>query len=425
MIAASLLVFMLVIFGLSYWQLPESNYVINKKLPTIAVLPFVNQSGDPEQEYVADGVTDDLITKMAMSPELRVIARDSSFFYKDEPLNISRIGNQLDVQFVVHGSVHRAGDQLLINAKLTDVKSGNQLWAQHYSGVLVDIFSFEEAIITSVLANLAVNISIGAQQDLGTPQTHNPMAYDYFLHGRHLFYQYRSKVENHKARGLFQKAIEFDVDFAMAYAMLGWTHVFDVMNGWSTDEEQSLQLAINNAQKATSLLKGLPVAYFVSGLAYLQRGEYVKAMVEVEKAVQYDPNYANAHVLHATLLYYAGRPHHGLERIQKAMKLNPHHPYNYTFHLGQAFYVLGRYKDAIAAFRKGLESNPSSERLHVWLAAAYAQAGNAQEAEWETIAVLAANPGFSVDRMRNTFPFQDQEDREHFIDGLVKAGFPE
>ena len=191
------------------------------------------------------------------------------------------------------------------------------------------------------------------------------------------------------------------------------------------NRKKSLQMAIASAEKATSLQKALPIAYFVTGLAYRENGEYVKALVEVEKAVQYDPNYANAHVLQATLLYYAGRPHQGLERIQKAIKLNPHHPYNYTFHLGQAYYVLGQYEDAIKALKKGIKSNPSSERLHVWLAAAYAQNGSMKEADWEAVQVLSLNPDFSLDRMRDTFPFKGPVDREHFIEGLIKAGLSE
>lgn len=391
---------------------------------TIVVLPFTNLTSYKDNEYVVDGITDDLITRLAMTQQLRVISRDSSFYYKTGVNDLKRIAVLLNVRYVIHGGVFREGDSLRINAKLIDTETSEHLLTQQFDGGIDDIFRFEDSIVRGVLEKLAIKGSVGDRQDLGTPQTKSPFAYEHFLKGRYLFYKYLSKDENRKARVLFEKSIADDPRFALAYAMLSWTYVFDVMNGWSANQEQSLQTAIDYAQQAIKLEPALPVAYFVSGLAYRQRGEYVKAMVEVEKAIEYDPNYANAHVLYATLLYYAGRPEEGLERIEDAIKLNPHHPYNYTFHLGQAYYVLGRYKDAITTFKKGLESNPASERLHVWLAAAYAQQGAALEAEWESQTVLSLNPEFSVERMRKAFPFKDTDDREHFIQGLVKAGLP-
>ena len=169
----------------------------------------------------------------------------------------------------------------------------------------------------------------------------------------------------------------------------------------------------------------MPTAYFVRGLVHRERGEYVKALVEAEKAIELDPNYANAHILLATLLYYAGRPEEGLKRVKQAIQLNPHHPYNYPFHLGQAYFVLHLYDEAEAAFKQGLASNPASERLHIWLAATYAQSGNIEEAQWELQEVLTANPSFRLDRLERAFPFSDPADLEHFMEGLHKAGLQE
>jgi len=160
----------------------------------------------------------------------------------------------------------------------------------------------------------------------------------------------------------------------------------------------------------------------VRGLVHRERGDYVKALVEAQNAVRLDPNYANGHVLYATLLYYAGRPQQGLEQMQRAIALNPHHPHNYPFHLGQAYFVLKRYPEAIAAFREGLASNPLSERLHVWAAAAYAQSGDIDQARWELDQARLENPDVSLDRFRKAFPFKDPADLENFLDGLRKAG---
>ena len=204
--------------------------------------------------------------------------------------------------------------------------------------------------------------------------------------------------------------------------MLAWTYAYDALNGWSEDREASLHRALELANKAVSLNSALPVAYFVAGLAYRELGEYIKAYVEAEKAIENDPSYANAHLLLATLLVLAGRPEEGLERIRRAMRINPHHPYNYTLHLGQALYILGRYDEAVIAFEEGLATNPASQRLHVWIAAAYAQAGDIESAEWEVEQILTMDPDFSLKRIEATFPFKNSADRERILEGLRKAG---
>jgi len=390
----------------------------------IAVLPFENLSGDPDQEPLSDGLSDDLITALARNPELLVIARDSSFVYRNAAQDIRHVAQSLGARYILRGSVRRQGDRLRINAQLVDTASGAHVWADTFDGPVASIFAFQDRITDRVIGALPVELSTGERLDLGNPRTSNPQAYDSFLRGRQLFYLYANKEKNARARILFREAADLDPRFALAYAMLGWTYAFDAMNGWSEQRGESLSQALELASKALSLEPALPVAYFVRGLAYREQAEYVKALVEAEKAIEYDPNYANAHVLLATLLYYAGRPEEGLRRIKRAILLNPHHPYNYTFHLGQAYFVLQHYDAAIRAFQKGLESNPASERLHVWLAAAFAQAGQLDNAEWEADQVLALNPAFSTARMARSFPFRDPEDLGRFLNGLQKAGLP-
>ncbi|MCG6867944.1 MAG: winged helix-turn-helix domain-containing tetratricopeptide repeat protein [Gammaproteobacteria bacterium] len=392
---------------------------------SIAVLPFDSLSGDSSQDYFADGITDDLITGLAKRPDLLVIARDSTFLYKDQPVDVRDVAERLGVRYILNGSVRREGDRVRINTQLVDAKTGRHVWAETFDRDTREVFDLQKEITGQIVAALPAHTSPGSAPELEPPQTNSLPAYESFLLGRHLFYQYLNRDENRKARDYFRKAREYDPDFAMAYAMEAWTHAFDVMNGWSEDRETSLRKAHELADEATSLRKALPVAYFVKGLAHRELGDYVKALVEAEKAIEYDPNYANAHVLLATLLYYAGRPEEGLKRIQEAMQINPHHPYNYSFHLGQAFYILRRYPEAVDAFEQGIASNPASERLHVWQAAALAQTGALDDAAWEADQVLALNPGFSWERMQETFPFKSQEDREHFLDGLKKAGLAE
>jgi adenylate cyclase len=390
--------------------------------PTIAVLPFKNLSADAAMGYFADGITDDLITGLARSTELLVISRDSTFYYKDHDASNRALAEGLNADFAVRGSVRRSGEDLRVNVRVVDLADDKHLWAGTYDGKLDDLPGLEAGIIQQIIAALPNTPKTGDLKDFGLVRTSSPQARDSFLIGRQRFYLYLDKSENRAAREYFEKALELDDHFAMAYAMLAWTHAFDAMNGWSENRERSLDLAWTLADKATTLDNALPVAYFVKGLALREQGEYVKALAEAEHALALDGNYANAHVLVATLLYYAGAPEEGLARIRMAMRLHPHHPYNYAFHLGQALYILGRYGEAIDALKSAITSNPASERLHVWLAASYAQSGRTEEARWEADEIRALNPDFSLAAMRAAFPFKDPADSEHFLAGLRKAG---
>jgi len=389
--------------------------------PSIAVLPFENVGNDPAQGYFADGISDDLITDLTKISGLMVISRDSSFAYKGEPVDVPRIAGRLGVRYLLHGSVRRSGGQIRINTQLIDATTGNQLWAERYDGEAQNIFRLQDAITSQIVAALAVKLTSAERERLARKDTDSISAYDAFLRGEERFFRY-ARTSNREARALFQQAIEIDPQFGRAYAMLGWTHVFDFMNGWSDEPTQSLAMAERFATKALAINSSLPLAYFVRGLVYREQREYVKALVEAEKAVALDANYANGHVLTATLLYYAGRPQEGLERMKMAVQLNPHHPHNYPFHMGQAYFVLKRFPEAIAAFNEGLAANPASERLRVWLAAAYAQSGDIDEARWQIEQVRITNPGVSLAKFRQAFPFKDQADLDLFLDGLRTAG---
>ena len=396
--------------GVVYWYSPHepaAPVTAHKAAGnTIAVLPFDNLSHEPGQDYFADGMTDELTTGLARHPELLVIARDSAFLYRDRNLDTATIARNLHVRYLLTGSVYRDGQQVRINARLVDSRTGSLLWADSYDGSLENIFVLQDRITGRIVSELTAKLVTGGDR-AGLRQTSSTEAYDNFLMGREHFYLYNNRDENQQARALFETSIRYDPAFAMAYAMLAWTHVFDVMNGWSDDRQASLDKALALATRALALDRELPLAYFVRGVAYRETGEYVKAMVEAEKAIAYDPNYANAHVLLASLLYFAGRPEEGLERMLKAMKINPHHPYNYTFHLGQAYFILHRYREAVDTLRQALDSNPASERIHVWLAAALAR---------------VLNPEFSLQRMEASLPFSDPADRQHVIESLRMAG---
>jgi len=425
MALAMLLSLLLAATSMIYWyashERKDSTDITTPSSNTIAVLPFDNLSREPGQNYFTDGMTDELITGLAKHPELLVIARDSIFMYRDSEMDTATIAQRLNVRYLVEGSVFRDGQRVRINAQLIDSRNGSLLWADSYDGSLDNIFELQGKITGRIVAALKAKIVTGTD-GAHTRQTSSNQAYDSFLMGRQHFYLYHNREENHKARELFEASLRYDPEFAMAYAMLAWTHVFEVMNGWSDDRQESLQQALQLAGQALGYDTELSLAYWVRGLAYRESGDYSKALVEAEQALHYDPNYANAHILLASLLYFAGRPEEGLEKILKAMAINPHHPFNYTFHLGQAYFTLHRYEEAIDAFRKGIESNPGSERIHVWLAAALARAGAMDDAHWEVTQIRILNPEFSLQRMEQSLPFSNPSDRQHVIESLRMAG---
>lgn len=387
----------------------------------IVLLPFENLDGNAADNPVAGGLTDDLTTALAKNPKLLVIARDSAFLYEGAAFDYREIAARLHVDHILRGSVRRVGDQLRVNVQLVDAANGAHVWADSFDGDAASVFNLEDGIVRGVTAALTGDRTERDESAL-VVRTSSPRAYKAFVMGRQHFLLYRNKSENAKARGYLEEALRADPHFAMARAMLARTYAFDAVNGWAPDREAALDRAEREANAAIADDPGVPLSYFVTGVVFRERNEYVKAMVEAEKAIKLDPNYANAHVLMASLLYYAGRPLESIERLKTAMQINPHHPFNYFFHLGQAYFTLGDYANAIDAFNSGLESNPASERLHVWLAASYAQAGRMDDAEWEVEQVRTLNPEFSVSALLDAFPFKDVRDRDRFIDGLRKAG---
>jgi adenylate cyclase len=390
-------------------------------LPSIAVLPFDNLSDDTEQSYFADGMADDVITDLTKISGLVVIARDSTFAYKGEVPDIQKIAKNLDVRYILHGSVRRIGDQVRINAQLTDAANGSHMWAERYDGAMANIFELQDKVTQNIVRSLSVTLTSGEQLNLSRKDTDNLEAYDLFLRGQEFFFRH-SKTDNRKAQELYSKVLQLDPNFARVYAMLAWTEWFEFANGWSDTPEDSLNRARDYALKALARNDALPIAYFVNGLVYRERKAYEQARGEAEKAIALDPNYANARVLLASVLYYTGKAEEGLILMREAQRLNPHYPHNYPFHVGQAYFIMGDYKKAIEVFKEGLNRNPSSQRLRLWLVAAYAQDGQLDNAKWELEQVHVQDPELTLARIKPAYPFKYNADMKNFLDGLRKAG---
>ena len=391
--------------------------------PSIAVLPFVNMSADPEQEYFSDGITEDLITDLSKISGLFVVARNAVFLYKGKAVKPVEVSRELGVRYVLEGSVRKAGDRVRISAQLIDPPTGYHLWAERYDRDLTDIFALQDEITEKIVAALEVKLTEGEQEQVARRYTENLEAYDYFLRGR-AYQASATNEDNARAREMFERAIELDPTFAGAYAQLSYSHFRDWRYQWSKDPQAS-EWALKAAQKAVALDDSLPLAYMYLGWAYVWKKQYEQAIAEAERAIALDPNFAEGYVRLGQILNLAGRPEEGINMVKKAMSLDPHYPPHYLFFLGFCYYAMGQYEEAIAALKRSLARNPDHFSPHRALAVIFSELGRKEEARAEVAEMLRISPGASLEGERERIVFKDQAVLERYLEGLRKAGLPE
>jgi adenylate cyclase len=314
--------------------------------PSIAVLPFLNMSSDPEQEYFSDGMTEDLITELSSLSGLFVIARNSVFTYKGKAIKPDQVSRELGVRYMIEGSVRKANNRVRITAQLIDATTGYHMWAQYFDRDLQDIFAVQQEISRRITRALAVQLTMEEEDQMGRPYTSSHVAWEYFKRGTELYRRFTPN-DNAHARELFEKAIDLDPEFARAYANLGATHRQDYTGRWSQDPESSEKLAYRMAEKAVELARrelkpqpSLPHALEQLGWVHLYRGEHQDAIRVAKEAVDINSNYADGNALWGEVLILLGKPDEALLKTKKAIENNPK-SYFYDYHLGQAFYVKG------------------------------------------------------------------------------------
>jgi adenylate cyclase len=391
--------------------------------PSIAVLPFVNMSGDPEQEYFSDGITEDLITDISKISGLFVIARNSTFTYKGQSVDVRQIANDLGVRYVLEGSVRKAAGKVRINAQLVDSTTGRHLWAERYDGSLEDIFALQDEITAKIVSGLEVNLTATERKRAGHKITTNVDAYDLFLRGRAEFYHF-NETDNAKAKRNFERAIELDPNFAAAYAYLSLALMCDWNFLWPGHED-GLDRALGFAQKAVALDDALGMAHARLGWIHLFRGEHDKAIASFERAVALDPNDAETYAYFAEALNYSGDPEKSIALTEKAMRFDPLIPPNCAFHRGHSYYLLGRYDDAEAVIRSAIDRAPTFAVAHLYLAVVYSEIDRVQEAAAEIEAVLKLVPGYTLAVVNQMYPYRSAEVRNRFLESLRKAGLPD
>jgi adenylate cyclase len=404
-----------------YFYIPASAGLPLPDKPSIAVLPFVNISGDPEQDYFSDGLTEDLITDLSKLSWFFVIARNSVFRYKGQTVKPAGVSRALGVRYLLEGSVRKTGDKVRITAQLIDGISSQHVWAERYERPLSEIFVLQDEIIQQIVVHLNVKVWQAEVERVRRTPTDNPAAYDYWLRGVGYWSRF-TKEDNVQARQMAEKALELDPQYAQAYHLLGAIHFSDSLFLWSLDPRQSLEQALELGRKAAALDDSLPIVHGLLGLVYLNKKQHEQAIAEAERAIALNPNYADGYVLLGIIRCNVGRPEEALESIKKGMRLNPYYPDWYVFNLGNAYRLLGRTEEAIAAHRDALIRNPNLLLAHLGLAGIYSELGREEEARAAAAEVLRISPKFSLEMWKQRSPQKDPIILERQIAALRKAG---
>jgi TolB-like protein/Flp pilus assembly protein TadD len=396
--------------------IPDTN-----EKPSIAVLPFTNMSGDPEQEYFSDGISEDIITDMSKLSGLSVIARNSSFTYKGKPASAAEVSRDLGVRYVLYGSVRRAGDRVRVTAELVDSGTERQLWAERYDRDLDDIFALQDELSRKVVAATAVRLTANDTRRLAHRPTESVEAYDYVLRGREQLSRH-TRESNAKALELFDKAIEQHPDYANAYGHRAETLLQQVQLGWTDSAEDALDGALENANRAVELDNDLGLGHGVLGQIYLWQGRFDEAVSEGERRVALEPGDAEGIATLALTHAFSGDGERTLELIATAMRLDPHYPFWHLHAEAMAHMALENYREAIAVERRAIVRNPDSMPVRMVLAACLALAGEQAAAEEELAEYQRINPDLSIRFVSEQVPYRRRSDRERLLEGLRKAG---
>jgi adenylate cyclase len=388
--------------------------------PSIVVLPFVNMSEDSKQEYFSDGLTEDLTTDLSKISSLFVIARNSAFTYKGKAVKVEEVGRELGVRYVLEGSVRKVNDQVRITTQLVDASTGYHLWSERYDRDLKDIFALQDEIRQKIVLALKVKLTPEEQERFRHYPTDNLEAYDYFLRGGESLLRF-TKEAHAQARQMFEKAIELDPKYAAAYAGLSIICSWEWLVQW-TQDPQSLEQAFELAQQAVALDDSLPMAHRQLGFAYLSKGQYEQAIAEGERAIALDPNCALCHGELGNFLNFAGRPEEAIGLVEKAIRLDPKMATYYSHWLGRAYRLMGRYEEAIAAFKKTLSVYPRLPGPRADLVVIYSQLGREEEARAEVTEILRISPDFSLEGVRQRWFYKDPAESERYLTALRKAG---
>jgi adenylate cyclase len=393
-------------------------------MPSIAVLPFVNMSEDPKQEFLADGITEEIITALSKVPNLFVIARNSTFTYKGKAVKVKQVSEELGVRYVLEGSVQRSANRVRITGQLIDALTGHHLWAERYERDLKDIFALQDEITLKILTAIQMKLTGEDQSSIAEKHFRGGQGLDCWLKIMEgLKYMDRFNVgDNNLTRRMAEEAIAMCPEVPAAYYLMAGVHMIDYYLGSTKSPEETIDKGIEMAQKALTLNESYGQAHGLLGHLYLAKREYEKAIAEGERAAALNPNDATAIAFYATSLGFAGSSEEAIPLFQKAIRLNPFGPIWVNQNLGNALQMTERFEEAVSAYKKVIQRAPNYIWGHLMLAATYSKMGREKEARAEAAEVLRINPKFSLDFLAKTTVYKEQSVRENLLNALRKAG---
>ncbi len=394
------------------------------RAPSIVVLPFENLGDNLQQQAFADGITEDIITDLSSLSDMLVIASNTAFTFKGRQVTAQEVAGELNVDFVLEGSIRRHGDSVRVNAQLVDARTGFQKWARRYDRPLNEVFAVQDEVTSSIVEALLVKLSPEEQERLSTRPTNNLAAYDEFLEGQRLA-RMNTRESNVQAQAAFRRAIALDRGYGRAYGALAHSLAFGFRRGWTDAPMQSIDRALELARKAVELDDSIPQTFWALGYVHLMRKEHDEAEKAASIAITIAPNYADGYGLLALIRNNLGESESAIDLIKKGMKLNPYYTWDYPYNLGRAYYMLGRIDEAITALEAAKQRNENAVPVRLHLAASYVRAGRQDDAEWEVEEVQVISPTETLSHMRDAHPLKDQELLLMLVEDLRKAGLPE
>lgn len=391
--------------------------------PSIAVLPFDNMSRDPDQDYFSDGITEDLITDLSQISGLLVIARNSVFQYKGRVVKPEDVAVELNVRYVLEGSIRRANNKVRVNAQLINAATGYHIWADRYDRELGDVFALQDAIVREIVSALKVHLTEHEEERLAHRYTDNLEAFDLFLHAKE--HQLRRTREGlAQAESILNRVIDLDPAFAAAYAVLAENHRQEWMYGWH-HRKTVLDEALEYATKAVELDNKLPLAHSLLGWIHLWRKNHDAAERGAKLAVQLDPNFAEGYARLGHIVDLAGRPLEAIDLIKRALRLDPHSPFIHLFWLGHAYASLRQDKEAVDTLRRAVIRNPDHIGTRHYLAASLWYLGYRDEAKAQVEALLRVDPSFSVSAIASRIPHRNKDVLVRHVAALRALSVPD
>jgi adenylate cyclase len=396
--------------------------------PSIAVLPFTNLSSDREQEYLADGIVEDIITELSRFSELFVIARNSSFQYKGKAADVRQVGSDLGVRYVLEGSVRRGGDRLRISAQLIDAATGVHRWAEHYDRKLEDVFAVQDAVVRTIVALLAAHVRRAETERSRAKSPNSWQAYDYYLQAIEAYASFNSSLSLealYETRRLLERSLAIDRNFAPAYVILAYTYTAAFNN--PLDDDFGTPVALDRAhqfsQRAAELDPNLPRAHAVLALVLAWKGQPEASIAALERGMALNPSYVDWRF--GMALVYAGQSKRAIETLKTYMRLDPFYQPIALGVLGLAYYMLKQYAQALPVLRDCVSRGPKAFYVHAWLAATHAQLGQLEEAGAEVAEILRVLPNYTISVSSRRMRFKDAKDSKHYFNGLRRAGLPD